>query len=291
MPAAVAGDPNRLRQVLTNLVGNAVKFTERGSVTISAAAEAVGPGRVELHLRVRDTGIGISRDKCARIFEPFAQAEESTTRRFGGTGLGLSISATLVELMGGRIWVESAPGAGSTFHIVLPFEVAAAAVPQAAGAPARPAAPAASTVLKVLVVEDNIVNQRVATGLLSKRGHAVTIAQSGSEAIARLERETYDVVLMDIQMPGMSGIEATAAIRARERTSGEHVRIVAMTAHAMNGDRDRCLEAGMDAYVTKPIDSRTLFSIIEPRVDTGEAEGATAISGRLPDMERLPCGS
>jgi PAS domain S-box-containing protein len=269
VPAAIVGDPNRLRQVIANLVGNAVKFTERGSVVVSAAAETIGRGQITLHLSVRDTGIGISRDQCARIFEPFAQADQSTSRRFGGTGLGLTISATLVDLMGGRIWVESEPGLGSTFHIVLPFDIAAGAtiVTQATSPPRldpAPPSPSVARAMRVLVVEDNVVNQRVAVGLLSRRGHAVTIAPDGAEAIARLEHETYDVVLMDIQMPGMSGIEATAAIRARERASGRHVRIVAMTAHAMTGDRDRFLEAGMDGYVSKPIDSRTLFAIIEP---------------------------
>jgi PAS domain S-box-containing protein len=278
VPASILGDPTRLRQIITNLVGNALKFTERGSVAVSVAVEPIDRACVALHLQVADTGIGIPRDMCAQIFQPFTQADGSTTRRFGGTGLGLTISATLVQLMGGHVWVESEPGSGSTFHIVLPFEVAGAigpAGPQTAPpapAPAPSMVPTAAHALRVLVVEDNVVNQRVAIGLLTKRGHAVTLAQDGAEALARLEREAFDVVLMDLQMPGMSGIDATAAIRASERTSGEHLRVVAMTAHAMTGDRERCLEAGMDDYLSKPIDSRTLFAIVESQTAAAHAQ-------------------
>ena len=263
VPASLMGDPTRLRQIATNLIGNAVKFTERGSVSVSATLDPVDGAGVALHLRVADTGIGIAADQRAEIFDPFRQADGSTTRRFGGTGLGLTISATLVALMGGRIWVDSEPGAGSTFHVVLPFDVA----DRGTAAPTLPPATAVSAPsrpVRILVVEDNAVNQRVAAGLLGRRGHAVTLAHDGAEALDRLDRETFDVVLMDLQMPIMSGIEATAAMRARERAAGSgRVRIVAMTAHAMAGDRERCLNAGMDGYVSKPIVPQQLFAAVE----------------------------
>jgi PAS domain S-box-containing protein len=262
VPPWLLGDPTRLRQIVTNLIGNALKFTERGSVVVSAVLDPADGAGVALHLRVADTGIGIAADKRAHIFDAFTQADGSTTRRFGGTGLGLSISATLVAMMGGRIWVDSESGAGSTFHVVLPFDVAARA-PTELKPPPPAALPAPSRAVRILLVEDNVVNQRVAAGLLARRGHEVTIAPDGAEALDRLAHETFDVVLMDLQMPMISGIEATIAIRARERTSGGHVRIVAMTAHAMAGDRERCLEAGMDGYLSKPIVPHQLFAAVE----------------------------
>ena len=261
VPPWLLGDPTRLRQIVTNLIGNALKFTERGSVAVSASLDPADGAGVALHLRVADTGIGIAADKCAQIFDAFTQADGSTTRRFGGTGLGLTISATLVALMGGRIWVDSEPGAGSTFHVVLPFDVADRGAEEPVAPPAAPPAPLRA--VRILVVEDNVVNQRVAAGLLGRRGHDVTLAHDGAEALDRLGRGTFDVVLMDLQMPMMSGIEATAAIRARERAGGGHVRIVAMTAHAMAGDRERCLSAGMDGYLSKPIEPQKLFAAVE----------------------------
>jgi PAS domain S-box-containing protein len=262
VPPWLVGDPTRLRQIVTNLIGNALKFTERGSVAVSAALDPADGAGVALHLRVADTGIGIAADKRAQIFDAFTQADGSTTRRFGGTGLGLTISATLVGLMGGRIWVDSEPGAGSTFHVVLPFDVAESGTAELM-APPPAALPAPLRGARILLVEDNAVNQRVAAGLLTKRGHDVTIAPDGADALDRLAHETFDVVLMDLQMPMISGIEATIAIRARERTAGGHVRIVAMTAHAMAGDRERCLEAGMDDYLAKPIVPQRLFVAVE----------------------------
>jgi PAS domain S-box-containing protein len=298
VPPSLLGDPTRLRQIVTNLVGNAVKFTERGSVTVSATVEPVeGPG-IAVHLTVADTGIGIPDDKRAQIFAPFTQADGSTTRRFGGTGLGLAISSTLVQMMGGRIWVESDAGSGSTFHIVMPFQLAedvAKDAPQAAApAPSRAAvAPAAAAqAMRVLVVEDNIVNQRVAVGLLTRRGHHVTLSKDGGEALARLDQETFDIVLMDLQMPGMSGIDATAAIRARERISGGHARIVAMTAHAMAGDSERCLEAGMDGYLSKPIDPQKLFAAVEQQTAGADARaGTTDTAGEPAAQTTLDAGA
>jgi CheY-like chemotaxis protein len=401
LPDALIGDPHRLRQIVVNLIGNAIKFTERGEVVVDVALEARTATDVRLHFMVSDTGIGIPPDKQRSIFEAFSQVDSSMTRRFGGTGLGLAISMQLVVLMGGRIWVESTPGQGSTFHFVVNFglqkEAAARPLPSpvvlkglrvlvvddnqtnrrilhevlsswglrsttvdsgaaalaemrrtaTAGEPYRlvlldammpemdgftlageikrhpglggglvmmlssagrpvsaaqcqalgilrcltkpvkqsdlldailrivstqgaldlPAVPAAlgeaSRPLRILLAEDGRVNQQVAVGLLEMRGHHVTIANNGKEALKALEQQPFDAVLMDVQMPEMDGMEATAAIRRREQTTGGHVPIIAMTAHAMKGDRERCLEAGMDGYVSKPIQPETLYTAVE----------------------------
>ena len=402
VPAGIVGDPGRLRQVLSNLIGNATKFTARGHILLEIGQHAHGAGCTMLHFTVTDTGIGIPAEKHGTIFEAFSQADGSTTRQYGGTGLGLTISATLVQMMGGRIWVESAAGQGSAFHFTAAFDVRELETPKLlpeplladlpilvvddnpvnrrilhaqltrwqtrptcvasgqlalkalrtaadAGAPfvlvlldanmpgmdgfdvaeqiaanpdlsglsimmltssgkygdseraralgisayltkpidaaglheaicrvlegaaipglSRPATPTSgkglARPLRILLAEDNVVNQRVAVGLLTKRGHAVTVANNGVEALAALERASVDLILMDIQMPQMGGFEATAAIRARERESGGHVRIVAMTAHAMTGDRERCLAGGMDGYLSKPIDPTLLFATVE----------------------------
>jgi two-component system, sensor histidine kinase and response regulator len=410
VPATILGDPARLGQVLQNLLGNAIKFTERGHVLLEIREDARLFYRVMLHFRVTDTGIGIPADKHTAIFEAFSQADGSTTRRFGGTGLGLTISATLVRMMGGLIWVESEPGAGSTFHFTLTCDTAdprqtvaydpplaglsvlvvddnpinrrilreqltrwnmnptevdsgraaleALSVSARAGQPfplvlldanmpdmdgfavteeirrrpelagttlvmltssgqfgdvakrrdagigaylskpvkgadlleaiigalkrshpsavaPRPSAIVLATPirsLRVLLAEDNVINQQVAVGLLTKRGHHVTVTSNGREALAAIERNTFDVVLMDIQMPEMGGFEATAAIRFRERQTGGHLKIIAMTAHAMSGDRERCLVAGMDGYIPKPIERNTLFAVVEQ--DTAVPAGA-----------------
>jgi len=430
VPAAIKGDPVRLQQVLANLLNNAIKFTERGQVVLDITEERRAEGTTLLHFRVIDTGIGIPAEKHATIFEAFSQADGSTTRRFGGTGLGLTISATLVHLMGGRVWVESEPGVGSTFHFTAGFDIAA--VPSApreepllanlpvlivddnevnrhifekqltrwqmkptsvaggrealdaltaaarAGRPfvlvlldanmpevdgfavakeiaqrpelasatimmltssgqygdvsrckdfgissyltkpikgddlldsicrvlehkplaSRPAIAASGPApvradavkgksAKVLLAEDNVVNQRVAVGLLKRRGHRVTVASNGREALAALEREAFDLVLMDVQMPEMGGLEATVAIRERERTSGGHIRIVAMTAHAMNGDRERCLAAGMDGYLSKPVDQKMLYAVVEAgSTGVGPAAAPGSLS-RHDILERL----
>ncbi len=423
VPDRVVGDAPRLRQVLVNLVGNAIKFTERGEVVVQVEKQAEEAGGVALGFLVADTGIGIPRDKQALIFEAFAQADGSTTREYGGTGLGLSISAQLVELMGGRITVDSEPGRGSRFRFTARFGTAPERVRVADGLPAqlrglrvlvvddnatnrhileevltqwrmqptavagaqaaldvmeaaqragrpyplvlldasmpgmdgfdlaervqqsprlarasimmlssgarpgdrarcfelgisayltkpvkqsdlmdtivgvlgsrlsgakkRPGTaaarpPKAGRHLRVLVAEDNVVNQQVAVGMLERAGHEATVAANGREVLALLEKGAFDVVLMDVQMPEMDGLEATAAIRERERATGGRLPIVALTAHAMKGDAERCLEAGMDAYLAKPLQPRELAAAIEGVV------GATAPPTReVFDLARL----
>jgi two-component system sensor histidine kinase/response regulator len=425
VPAAVAGDPGRIGQIIANLAGNAIKFTAEGHILVRVRCDEQANDRATLHFSVSDTGIGIPPSKHATIFEAFSQADGSTTRRFGGTGLGLTISSTLVKLMGGRLSVDSEVGLGSTFQftVTLPiaelharaiepvlvdlpvlivddndvnrrifheiltrwqmrstavdsgeaalvaltdarrrgvpyslvlldsqmpgmdgFAVAArmmersdlrgatimmltsadqfgdstrcrelgireylmkpirqadlfeaicrtlqAQLPAPAAAPTTQAAAVTSArCVRILLAEDNVVNQRVAAGLLTRRGHTVDIASNGLEALAALERATYDVVLMDIQMPEMGGVEATHAIREREAGTGQHTRIVAMTAHAMAGDRERYLAQGMDGYVSKPIDPATLFAMVEtsPAPDRTASSPSTTEPISIEDMRR-----
>jgi two-component system, sensor histidine kinase and response regulator len=400
VPAALCGDPFRLRQVLTNLVGNAVKFTERGEISITVQQEQVKEDCVTLHFLVRDTGVGISEDRLASIFQEFTQADNSTTRKYGGTGLGLTISERIVGLMGGRIWVDSSPGLGSTFHFTAVFKIGAAkpvsddaspellrnmsalivddnetnrkvldrilrtwtmqptcvadgvnalaemelacakntpfklviidghmpgmdgfelvarirqdprmvgsmvmmltsseqrgdtdrcrelgisaylikpirrqdllkSVLHALGADESKKSPllngparSLGTALHILLAEDNQVNQRVAVRMLEKEGHTVSTVANGIEAVKACQASDFDLILMDIQMPEMDGLEATARIRALQQLGGKHVPIVAMTAHAMQADRDRCLRGGMDGYITKPVNRKNLIEIV-----------------------------
>jgi signal transduction histidine kinase/CheY-like chemotaxis protein len=415
VPNAAVGDPGRLRQVLVNLVGNAIKFTERGQILVQVEVVSKSALDVELHYFVSDSGIGIAAEKQRAIFEPFKQADGSTTRRFGGTGLGLTISSTLVDLMGGRIWLESAPHEGSTFHFTVRLGVSdarpeppavnltdlrvlvvddndvnrrvlgelllrwkmrptvaasgAAALraldearangqpfplvlldanmpemdgfevarrirdePRLGGAtimmlsssgqydesnrarqvgiathltkpvdqrellaaigrvlahePGQRAVLPSSMLpaelperrLHVLLAEDNAVNQRLAASLLERRGHKVTIASNGREAVEAVRQRAFDVVLMDVQMPEMGGFEATAAIRAAEADRGSRLPIVAMTAHAMKGDRERCLAAGMDEYITKPLDPKQLCAIVERMAEGRPSAVATEVA-------------
>jgi signal transduction histidine kinase/HAMP domain-containing protein/ActR/RegA family two-component response regulator len=261
IPDTLMGDVSRLRQILLNLFTNSVKFTERGSVTLRARATAPpdATGAFELHVTVTDTGIGISAAAMGRMFQSFSQADAATSRKYGGTGLGLAISKRLAEAMGGTMWAESAgvPGEGSTFHLT----VATRAAPEQLAVAAAGVAPvsrdldpghAARHPLRILLAEDNVVNQKLATRLLSRMGYEADIAANGIEAIEAIERQPYDLVLMDVQMPEMDGLDATRKIV--ERTPVERRPwIVAMTANAMDGDRERCLEAGMNGYISKPI--------------------------------------
>ena len=281
LPDQMRGDPGRLRQVLTNLCDNAIKFTAQGGLTISAEYQAAGPQEYEIHLSVHDTGIGIAAQKQPGIFEAFAQADASTTRQFGGTGLGLTISARLVALMGGRMWLDSEDGQGSTFH----FTLRGAAVPasSAALAPterlpnlnlAAQPAPVPRPLL-VLLVEDHPVNQMLATVLLEKWGHKVVVAENGQRALELFPTAAWDIVLMDMQMPVMGGLEATALIRALER-GPRHVPIIAVTANAMETDRKACRQAGMDDFLPKPINARALQEMIARFCTPALATGAGA---------------
>jgi PAS domain S-box-containing protein len=429
VPDVLVGDPSRLGRIVVNLVGNAIKFTERGEVVLRAGVESLSGKEAVLHFSVTDTGMGVPPEKQQRIFEAFAQADSSTTRKYGGTGLGLAICRQLAELMGGRIWVESKAGRGSTFHFTARFELPKAAketppeparvrlrnlpvlvvddnatnrkileemivnwrmkpvaaengpaalkametarkkgnpfrlvlldghMPEmdgfevttrvkqdprlqhttvilltsagrredinrakTAGAAAALTKPVkqselwdaivtalhvpslrkvrpserhgrggeARQPLRILVAEDNPVNQQLAVHLLERRGHSVIVAENGRQALSAIEKHKFDLVLMDVQMPEMGGLEATRAIREKEETTGAHVAIVAMTAHAMQGDRERCLEAGMDGYLAKPLDPKTFLQTVEGTVsspavdqrggDTAESKG-TALDG------------
>jgi PAS domain S-box-containing protein len=314
VPAIVVGDPCRLRQVLVNLLGNAIKFTESGGVVLQATLLGQTNDEYEIGFAVVDTGIGIPAERQRAIFDPFAQADGSTTRRFGGTGLGLTISSQLVALMGGHIEVESKIGLGSTFRFGTRFKrppegtvLASIAKTsdlrdatvgrlgstqtfedpnqQATRSSDRRPAPIELTTrpLRILLAEDNRVNQRVALHLLEKHRHSTTVVGNGREALAAIEREHFDLVLMDIQMPEMDGLEATRAVRRAEATTGRHLPIIAMTAHAMKGDRERCLAAGMDHYVCKPIQARELYRAIQAVADNADMSLSTTQHERPPE--------
>jgi two-component system, sensor histidine kinase len=221
-----------------------------------------------LHFSVTDTGIGIAPEKQKSVFEAFTQGDSSMNRRYGGTGLGLAISCRLVEMMHGRMWLESEPGVGSTFHFTAHFKLQRALVEfstaiEPLSSKAGMQRSLTRTGLKILVAEDNAVNQRVAVGLLEKAGHSAVVAENGRVALQMLDAQSFDLVLMDIQMPEMNGFEATAEIRRREQLSGQHIPVIAMTAHAMVGDKEQCLEAGMDRYVSKPVREHELLAAIE----------------------------
>jgi hypothetical protein len=254
LPDEVVGDPVRLGQVLTNLCDNSIKFTSQGGVYVHVGCVGHARGYM-LQFSVRDTGIGIAADKQKDVFEAFSQADTSTTRRFGGTGLGLTICARLVELMGGRIWLESTEGRGSTFHFTLQVE-RASSTPSATTQIAM-AAPQSSRSLQVLLVEDHPINQMLATTLLRKWGHTVVLAHNGQEAVDLFGNRGWDIVLMDMQMPVMGGLEAARLIRAAE-PAGARTPIVAMTANAMESDRQACLDAGMDDHLAKPFNAAAM---------------------------------
>jgi two-component system sensor histidine kinase/response regulator len=432
IPAVVVGDPNRLRQVVINLVGNAIKFTDQGEVVMTVRRQATDRDGMLLHFAVRDTGIGVPPEKQELIFRAFEQADTSTTRRFGGTGLGLAISSALVELMGGRVWVDSEEGVGSTFHFTARFQnadsqslarpaapvtvleglrvlvvddnatnrriqcemlgnwhmhpvavagaaealsalreahragrpftlvltdanmpeldgftlaqqikgdaamksaiimmltsgdrpddvarckqlgvaaylmkpvkqselfdaIVAAIAPSEIPCPPEPASSAGARdarPLRILLAEDSLVNQKLAVGLLQRRGHCVRVANNGREALAALETQSFDLVLMDVQMPEIDGLQATQALREREQSTGRaRVPVIAMTAHAMAGDRERCLAAGMDSYISKPIRSRDLFEtmarVVEGITDSPQADGAASAAKTELDLAAM----
>jgi len=257
MPRSVRGDPGRLRQVLMNLLGNALKFTRAGVVETSMAVERPGGGPAQIRFCVRDTGIGIAPEDQARLFQSFTQVDNSDTRRHGGTGLGLAISKQLVELMGGAIGLESEPGIGSAFWFTMRLvEVASAAADAGRSKPVRLRQRAESLrppgTWRILLAEDNPVNRKVASRILQQAGFAVDAVTNGREALEALEVRPYDVVLMDVQMPEMDGFQATRAIRSRA-DERRRTPVLAMTANVMSGDRELCLEAGMDDYISKPV--------------------------------------
>lgn len=281
VPDTLDGDAGRLRQVMINLVGNAIKFTEKGEVTVSITLQSGAPkGRVFLLFAVRDTGIGIPHDKQATIFQPFQQADSSISRHYGGTGLGLAISSQLIGMMGGNLQVESDPGHGSIFHFSVPLQQTAK--PQQAPQPdKRLVLEQAIRPLDILLAEDNAVNRMLAVRLLNKVGHRVTVAENGREALESWSKQKPDVILMDVQMPLMDGLEATQLIRQQEASAGDdsgRTPIIALTANAMSRDREQCLQAGMDGFLSKPFNAPDLLAVLEQTCTSALKEGQSCRS-------------
>jgi len=261
VPPFVRGDTTRLRQVIVNLVSNAIKFTRAGSIRVVVVPEEMDGESLTLHFRVEDTGPGISSEQQKKIFDAFSQGDTSITRRFGGTGLGLTICRDLVLLMGGRIWVESKLGRGSAFHFTARLGRAAGPAPRdRAPAPAPPSLN--SRQLRILIAEDNFINQRVLMQLLTNEGHVFDLAGTGAQALSKCTRDRFDLILMDVHMPEMDGLEATRRIRAAEASTLRHVPIAGVTASAGQEDLQACLNSGMDACITKPIDVSTLRAVL-----------------------------
>jgi signal transduction histidine kinase/CheY-like chemotaxis protein len=275
-PRQLIGDPGRLRQVLTNLVGNAVKFTHEGYVLMSVECPGKEQGSAAIRFSVEDTGIGIAENRLQDIFEKFTQTDASTTRRFGGTGLGLTISKQLVEAMGGAIGVRSRFGEGSLFSFTLTLPIDTLELPPLSESPSQTELPVIrpqTRRVRVLIAEDNVVNQKVAVKMLQKLSCSVDIASDGKEAVEKVEAGTYDLVFMDCQMPVMDGYEATAAIR-RQEDSGRRTTIIALTAHALEGEREKCLGAGMDDYLSKPVKKEAILKMIEKWAGKGDPGGS-----------------
>ena len=287
IPPVLRGDAHRLRQVLTNLAGNAIKFTERGQVTLDAKLESQRDGTATIRFAIADTGIGIRADQAARLFSPFTQADASTTRKYGGTGLGLAICKQLVEMMGGSIGVESREGQGATFWFTAALELApameSAATAQPVGerftAPSEASHPGPAA--RILVAEDNATNREVALAQLQKLGYRADAVPNGAEAVKALEQGVYNLVLMDCEMPVMDGYQATRAIRGSMRPN---IPIIAVTADAMSGDRDRCLCEGMNDYLSKPVELGRLAEVLAkwlpaPNLDSGTGAGPGSGNG------------
>ena len=272
VPAQVLGDPLRVRQILLNLLSNAVKFTEQGAVDLELRTRSPVGERLPVRFSVRDTGIGIPADKLNSIFKNFTQADGSTTRRYGGTGLGLAITRRLVEMQHGSISVEIQEGKGSVFHVELCFQPASTTgceLPRVTLADPHPCAPPQSArQAMVLVVEDNVINQKVAASILNNHGYRTVVARNGREALEQLERSAVDLVLMDVQMPEMDGITATTRIRANPRW--RNLPVVALTARAMDEEREQCFEVGMNAFLAKPITSARLIETVQEYLAHGE---------------------
>jgi len=264
VPEQIVADPLRIRQILVNLLSNAVKFTENGSTLVRVNSQCSDAGELSLQISVQDTGAGIPADRLPFIFDEFTQADGSVSRKYGGTGLGLAITRRLVEIQRGQIRAESELGRGTTIYVTLPYEVSFEESSQTPipGTLPEERLTGLANLARILIVEDNLVNQKVVTAVLRKRGYTIELANDGMEALSKLEKQgSFDLVLMDVQMPVLDGLETTRKIRQEKRWHG--LPIVAMTAHAMNGDRERCLEAGMNGYISKPVHPSHLLSTVD----------------------------
>ena len=283
VPDSLIGDPTRLKQIAINLISNAIKFTEKGEIGLHVETISQTDDEAELHFTVTDTGIGIPEDKQQKIFDAFTQADGSTTRRYGGTGLGLAITYRLVDMMSGKIWVESPSkhriseegGPGSTFHFTLPFRVQKSIkkTVESKGKTIYSSSQTAtdgseSQSFRILVAEDNPINQKLIKALLKKKDWKAVIVSDGKEVFRALENDDFDLILMDVQMAHLDGFKTTAAIRKTEKSTGNHIPIIAMTAHALQGDREKCLECGMDDYISKPLKADDLYAAVERMMDT-----------------------
>ena len=281
-PRYLEGDPTRIRQILVNLLSNAVKFTESGEVEVRVRSQNLGGRRHEVHVSVRDTGIGIDPERVDGLFKPFRQADDSGRWSRSGTGLGLAISRRLSELMGGSIWSESTMGEGSTFHFTVVVKEAKQApeLTRRAASPIFKSSPVSvlaepSDGLRILLAEDNPINQKVAEMMLEEIGYRADLVTNGNEVLEAVEKKSYDVILMDVQMPSMDGLAATVELH-RRYPDGGRPRIIGMTAHAMVGDRERCLQAGMDEYLTKPVRPEVLEAVLRGAEAVMERRETTA---------------
>jgi len=275
VPDALTGDQLRLKQILRNLVGNAIKFTDQGSITLRVELLERSENMALFYFSVIDTGIGIPQEALERLFTPFTQADSSVTRKFGGTGLGLSICNRLAGLMGGNISVESSEGAGSCFHVTLPFQTRqAGTLPQEEPLQANTSPGWQGTPLTILLVDDSQTSQIMAANLLRHFDHRVETAENGADALEQWRKDSFDIILMDIQMPVMDGLEAMRIIREEERTTNRHTAIIALTAHALVEQRNHLLSSGFDGYVSKPLDIAVLHTemkrVLNPKTDTPE---------------------
>ena len=269
IPVRVIGDPVRVKQILHNLIGNGIKFTDRGSVSVDLAVKTTEGAKIVVVLEIKDTGIGMSAEQVTRLFQPFSQADASTTRRFGGTGLGLTITKRMVELMGGQIEVESTVGMGASFRVFLPFQTAIIQNPATEQPNPKPQPVQIVRPLRILLAEDNPINQRLVGTMLGKFGHTVTMVANGREAVAAVEKGNFEVVLMDMQMPEMDGAEATRIIRAMPPPRGL-MPVIALTADVMTEDRERYLKGGISDFVPKPIDWQVLLNALARQIAHSE---------------------